>query len=414
MSYFRINIYLKIKYFLLSFFISNKSVEKKISTILNNYTAKENTVLTSQLRVGFYLLLKYLKNKYPQKNEIILNSYNLAEMVNICKNLGLKIVFTKLNENIFLLDKDLKKKINKKTLAVVATNIFNNSYDLKKIKKICKLNQLALIEDNAIYFGNYIKKNNKKIYSGTYGDYSLHSFNIMKSVSAMYGGSVSTNDKKFIDFTKKEMKNFKGFPILKYIKQCLIYVILKLLSIKLFYKIFFRIITEAHKKNNRNLLSLVYPSIKFKKEFVPNNYFTKINSLSLKMILLQLQSKKYLNYNHKLKKENNIYYDSLFRKRNIKDIKLINLKEVTFQNFNDFPIIIKNKKILVNYLFTKGIETKSIQYLDCQNIFKVKNKDNLDYYEEKVLCLPNHIKIKKNYITYIVKCIDNFYKKKIK
>ena len=132
------------------------------------------------------------------------------------------------------------------------------------------------------------------------------------------------------------------------------------------------------------------------------------------MILLQLQSKKYLNYNHKLKKENNIYYDSLFRKRNIKDIKLINLKEVTFQNFNDFPIIIKNKKILVNYLFTKGIETKSIQYLDCQNIFKVKNKDNLDYYEEKVLCLPNHIKIKKNYITYIVKCIDNFYKKKIK
>ena len=45
MSYFRINIYLKIKYFLLSFFISNKSVEKKISTILNNYTAKENLQL---------------------------------------------------------------------------------------------------------------------------------------------------------------------------------------------------------------------------------------------------------------------------------------------------------------------------------------------------------------------------------
>ena len=43
--------------------------------------------MTSQLRVGFILLLKYLKEKNPNKKEIIINSYNLAEMVNICKNL---------------------------------------------------------------------------------------------------------------------------------------------------------------------------------------------------------------------------------------------------------------------------------------------------------------------------------------
>ena len=163
MSHFRINIYLKIKYFLLSFFITKKLAEKRIAKILKKYTKKNNTILTSQLRVGFYLLLKYLKKKYPEKNEIILNSYNLAEMVNICKSLKLKITFTKLNENIFISEKDLKKKINKKTLAVVATNIFNNSYDLKKIKSICKNKKIPLVEDNAIYFGNYIKKNNKKI-----------------------------------------------------------------------------------------------------------------------------------------------------------------------------------------------------------------------------------------------------------
>ena len=45
-----------------------------------------------------------------------------------------------------------------------------------------------------------------------------------------------------------------------------------------------------------------------------------------------------------------------------------------FQNYNDFPIVVKNKKSLVKYLFSKGIETKTIQYVDCQNIFKYKRK----------------------------------------
>ena len=42
-------------------------------------------------------------------------------MVNICKNFGFKIVFTKLNKNLFIDKKDLNRKINKNTLAVVAT-----------------------------------------------------------------------------------------------------------------------------------------------------------------------------------------------------------------------------------------------------------------------------------------------------
>ena len=70
---------------------------------------KKEVILTSQLRVGFILVLKYLKKKYPKKNQIILNSYNLAEMVNICKNLKLQIIFPNLNSNLFISDKNLKK-----------------------------------------------------------------------------------------------------------------------------------------------------------------------------------------------------------------------------------------------------------------------------------------------------------------
>ena len=110
MSYFRINLYLPIKYFFLSFFISKKNLIQKINKKLEQLTEKKKIILTSQLRVGFILVLKYLKQKYPKKRQIIINSYNLAEMVNICKKLDLKIIYPELNRNLFFSQNDLKKK----------------------------------------------------------------------------------------------------------------------------------------------------------------------------------------------------------------------------------------------------------------------------------------------------------------
>ena len=49
----------------------------------------------------------------------------------------------------------LKKKFQKKTLAVVATNIFNSYEDSIKLRTKCKNMGISLIEDNAIYFGNF-------------------------------------------------------------------------------------------------------------------------------------------------------------------------------------------------------------------------------------------------------------------
>ena len=67
---------------------------------------------------------------------------------------------------------------------------------------------------------------------------------------------------------------------------------------------------------------------------------------------------------------------------------------------------------LVNYLFTKGIETKTVQYVDCQKIFKSKKSNELKNYENKILCLPNHKLISKKYIMFIVNNLEKFYKNK--
>ena len=64
-------------------------------------------------------------------------------MINVCKNLNLKPIFPKLNKNIFISENDLKKRINKQTIAVVVTNIFNSSEEIIKIRKICKQKKFA-------------------------------------------------------------------------------------------------------------------------------------------------------------------------------------------------------------------------------------------------------------------------------
>jgi dTDP-4-amino-4,6-dideoxygalactose transaminase len=414
MSFFRIYIYLKIIDFIKSIvFPSNLSDEMSIKKTFNKITNKKNSILTSQLRVGFVLVLKYLKKKYPNKNEIIVNSYNLAEMVNICRDLNLKLIFTNLNKNIFLCDRDIKKKINKNTLAILATNIFNGHDDIFKIKKICNKKKISLIEDNAIYYGNYIKEGKKRRYSGSYGDYSLHSFNIMKNISAMYGGLVSTNNNDFINFASSEIKNYKKFPTLKYLKQVFIFFILKIFSVNFFYKLlFFNVIKITHKKKIRYILKAIYPSLKFHKKINFKSYLHKIHPLSIKMVNRQLKDTKSLSINFKARMSNNIFYKKLFKKYKLKQLNMIEIKEKTFQNFNDFPIIINNKNKLQDYLFDKGIETKMIQYVDCNKIFKSKSKyKTLENYENKILCLPNHKNISKEYIHYIVDCINFFYKK---
>ena len=234
----------------------------------------------------------------------------------------------------------------------------------------------------------------------------------MKNISALYGGGVSTNDIKFIKFCKNEKLNYSNFPLFLYIKQNLIYFFLKIISVNFIYKnFFFRIVKYAHLKKNLFLLKLFYPSLKFEKKKLPKYYFSNIANLSKKLIYLQLINKKYRLENHKIRKNKNLLYYNQFKKLEIKQIKMIPIKDFNFQNFMDFPILVKDKYKLNKFLFTKGIELRLIYYANCSKLFKMNNQSpNAEKYEKEILCLPNHKKIKKEYIIFIVSCIHEFYR----
>ena len=296
---FRINLYLDFFKYIKSFFLFKNInfLEKKVSKILMSQSNKKYTIFTSQARVGFLYILKFLKLQNKEKNEIIFSAYNLPEMVNVAKNLNYNVRFCDIDPKTGSMDeKQLPRLINNQTKAIVLTNMYNDFRHSKKIKSIVEKKNIFLIEDNAIYFDNFSKYKNKKYYSGSTGNFSIYSFNIMKNVSAMYGGAVTTNNEEFKIFFNKENKNLRNFPYVKLINQTLIFLTLKIMSNNFLYKnLFIYIIKKSHFENNKFVLKLFYPSLKFKIINFPKYYFTKLSKISLKLIFLQIQDTKQRN-----------------------------------------------------------------------------------------------------------------------
>ena len=411
---FRINLYLKILILLKSLFISRKNMEKEIKKKIILTSKKKYFSLTSQLRISFLILLKYLKTKFPKKNEIIFLNYNLPEMPNVAKNLGYKLVFNQINKKNWFFNFDqLNKQINHKTLAVVLTNMFNSPKETIALKKICKKNKIILIEDNAISFDNFTKdKKGRKLHTGESGDYSLYSFNIMKNISALFGGGVSHNDKTFSEYINNEIRKYQSFPITVLSKQLIIYFLLKMFGIHLIYKyFFFHIVKLSHQRNIRSILKLFYPSLKFKVINFPKYYFSKISYLSIKLVYFQLLDINQRKFNFQKRLENNQNYLRYFKKYKIKNLSYLNIIDLNFQNPIDFPIMVKRKSDLIKFLLRNKVEVRSYYYRDCKYIFNKSKNLKRSIFENNLLCLPNHGKVNESYILKVVNLIKDFQNK---
>ena len=52
-----------------------------------------------------------------------------------------------------------------------------------------------------------------------------------------------------------------------------------------------------------------------------------------------------------------------------------------------------------------------LTFIDCQKIFNDGYKNTSQIFEDKILCLPNHVKINEKYIKFVSTLIEKFYKK---
>ena len=170
---------------------------KRFENDFSNFIGHKYSVAVSSGTAALEIAIKSLKLK--KGDEVIIPNFTIiSNAIAVLKeNLNIKLIDCSIkdwNMNI----SEVKKKITKKTKAIIATHIYNFPLRVDILKKICNKNKIILIEDAAEAIGQ--KLNNKLC--GSFGDISIFSFYANKQITTGEGGMITTNNKKLFERSK--------------------------------------------------------------------------------------------------------------------------------------------------------------------------------------------------------------------
>ncbi len=158
---------------------------------LKKYLKKKNINAVSSAASSLEIISLLLNLK--KNDEIIIPAHTYcASALPFMRN-GAKIVWADIDfkTRVISLD-DIKKKINKRTKAIVIVHLYGYAVDVFEIKKYLKNKKIKIIEDCAQAFGAELK--GKKV--GTIGDFSCYSFHAQKNLTTLgEGGAIYVKDK---------------------------------------------------------------------------------------------------------------------------------------------------------------------------------------------------------------------------
>ena len=328
-------------------------LEKKIQNLLR----VKHAVCVTSGTISIFLALKSLD--VDQDDEVIVPDITFGATAMAVKLTGARLVIVDINKSNlgFNLD-NLKKKITKKTKAIIPVHISGRAADLTSIKKIIKKRDIKIVEDAAEALFSRV---NKK-YLGTIGDLGCFSLTASKTITTGQGGIIVTNNTKFY----KKIKLLKNQGI----------------------------VGRSDGGNVRH-------------STVGFNF--KYTNLQAAMGIAQISAIK--DRANKLTKINKSYAK-----------KLKNLKEITVIKFDykkgEVPLwtdVIAHKKRdqLIYYLKKNGVECRKFWYpLHQQKPFKVSNKRfkvSSSIYK-KLFWLPSSMNLNEKKINYVCHLIKKFYK----
>ena len=171
-----------------------KKFEKEFSKFVGNKYSIAICNGTAALEVAIKSL------KLPKNSEIIVTARSFFASAACIVNTGHIPIFADidlLTQNISI--HDIKKKISKKTKAIICVHLAGIPCNMHDIKKLGNKNKIKIIEDCAQAHGASL--DNKQV--GSFGDVSTWSFCNDKIISTLgEGGMISTNNKKIYDFCK--------------------------------------------------------------------------------------------------------------------------------------------------------------------------------------------------------------------
>lgn len=327
---------------------NNSVLEKKICELFKSKFSLNLNSGTDALIVAIKALnLKQNSEIITTSNTWISSAYAIE--LNHCKP-----VFIDVDPDNFQMDCSLlKKKLTKKTKAIIVTHLYGNPNNMSKICKFAKDNNLFVIED--IAQAHLAKYKNKIV--GNFGDVACLSFYPSKNLGALGdAGSLITNSKKiFINATK-----FANYGSMNF------------------------------KDKNHSIIGI-------------NSRMDELQASFLIEKIKYLKSA--TNKRIQLAKK----YDSFCKKLKIKNIQVLNKATNVYHLY---PIIIKDRNNIKKKLKKFGINTQ-IHYpipIHLQNSFKHLNykKGQLpvtEYLSKNLLSLPFYPGIEETKVKYLFKVL---------
>tara|TARA_B100000989_G_scaffold298989_1_gene291710 strand:- start:5119 stop:6213 length:1095 start_codon:yes stop_codon:yes gene_type:complete len=322
--------------------------ENKIS----KFTRRKYCLGTASGTDAIYLAVKALN--ISKGDEVITSPMTWVSSTNSILLNNAKPVFVDIKNDLNIDEDKIEKLINKKTKAILYVNYTGKIANVSKILKIAKKYNLFVIEDAAQSFGAF--KDNRP--SGSFGDISCFSFNPMKTLPSLgEAGAVVTDNKKI----------YNKIKILRY----------------------------AGTLNKENCY---YPSLNF-----------KIDTIQASFILEFLKNLKKI---IKRRKEVAYEYNKKLLTNFVKPIEEKNSSDTYYT----YTIQVKNRNKLLKYLNSKGIEArvKHPLLVSDQMAYKSFNNNQLKNAKKiikKIISLPINDKITNQEVKYVIKTVNNFYKK---
>ena len=291
-------------------------------------------------------------------DEVITAANTFVATVGAITEIGAKPVFVDCDDT-FCMNVDLiEKKITKKTRAIVPVHFTGYMTDMVKLKKISNKYKIPIVEDACQSILGSINKKN----AGTWSEFGAFSLHPLKNLNVWSdGGIITTNSKKF----------YKHLLLLR-----------------------------NHGLIDRDTVKI--PGFNSRldtlQSVVGNWLIPKAKTIAKKRI------------------ENALYYDE--KLKNIKGITIPHRPKNYKIVFHLYMIFAKKRDKLLKYCHSKGVEAK-IHYpkpMYLQEALKnLKHKKGdfpvTDAHTKKIITFPCDQHLSKKQINYVIKVIQNFYKK---
>lgn len=128
-------------------------------------------------------------------DEVVVSPITFIASANCILYCGGKPVFADIEEDTICIDpKEFKKKISRKTKAIIPVHFAGHPADMDEIYRIAKKGKIAIIEDACHTLGATFK--GSKIGSCRYSDMTVLSFHAVKHITTGEGGIVLTNNRE--------------------------------------------------------------------------------------------------------------------------------------------------------------------------------------------------------------------------